>query len=61
MPCLPSDDYDYINSLGENINAMNKSHDTLLDENREAGLQVNTGNLVFMSHRQSKGEVKSCA
>jgi hypothetical protein len=49
---------DDMNLLGDNIKAINKNTETLIDANKEVGLEVNVERTkyVFVSHGQNEGQ-----
>jgi hypothetical protein len=49
---------DDVNMLGDNIDAIKKSMETLIDASKEVGLEVNTEKTKYMllSHHQNAGQ-----
>jgi hypothetical protein len=47
-----------VNVLGDNIDTIQKNTDTLIDDSKEVGLEVNTENTecMLMSHHQKAGQ-----
>jgi hypothetical protein len=50
--------YADVNLLGDNIDTINKSIETLVDANKEIGLQINVEKTkyIFLSHHQTAGQ-----
>jgi hypothetical protein len=46
---------DDVNLLGDNIYAIKKSMETLIDTSKEAGLEVNTAKNMLLSHHSTVG------